>query len=57
LAELRHVTQTAFYAKTEATFFLLLMLPSARGHQAAQALVLARQLTTEFPDNSRFQVD
>jgi tetratricopeptide (TPR) repeat protein len=32
-------------------------LPSAREHQAAQALGLARQLTTEFPDNSRFQAD
>lgn len=57
LAELRRAAQTAFYAKTEAAFFLLLILPSAREHQVAQALVLARQLATEFPDNSRFQVD
>ena len=57
LAELRRAAQTAFYAKTEAAFFLLLILPSAREHQAAQALGLARQLVTEFPDNSRFQVD
>jgi hypothetical protein len=32
-------------------------MPSAREHQTAKALVLARQLATEFPDNSRFQVD
>ena len=57
LAELRRAAQTAFYAKTEAAFFLLLILPSTREHQAAQALGLARQLATEFPDNSRFQVD
>ena len=30
--------RTAFYAKTEAAFFLLLILPSARERQAAQAL-------------------
>lgn len=57
LAELRRAAQTAFYAKTEAAFFLLLILPSAREHQTAQALILARQLAAEFPDNSRFQVD
>jgi hypothetical protein len=57
LAELQRAARTAFYAKTEAAFFLLLILPSAREQQAAQALGLARQLATEFPDNSRFQVD
>ena len=56
LAELQRAARTAFYAKTEAAFFLLLILPSAREQQATQALGLARQLTTEFPDNSRFQV-
>lgn len=57
LADLRRAAQTAFYAKTEAAFFLLLILPSTREHQTAQALGLARQLVSEFPDNSRFQVD
>jgi hypothetical protein len=54
LAELQRAAQTAFYTKTETAFFLLLILPSAWEHQAAQALLLARQLASEFPDNSRF---
>ncbi len=57
LAELRRAARTAFYAKTEAAFFLLLILPSAREHQTGQALELARQLATDFPDNSYFQVE
>jgi hypothetical protein len=35
LAEPRQAAQTAFYAKTETAFFLLLILPSAWEHQVA----------------------
>ena len=55
--ELRHVGQAGVYTKTEADFYLTLILGSEREHQSAAALVLSRQLAREYPDNSRFQVD
>lgn len=57
LAELRSASQHAFYAKTEAYCFLVQILANSREQQAKQALPLARRLATEFPNNSRFQVD
>ena len=57
LAQLRQVGQTAFYTGTEANFFLVTILNSDRENKPADAYVLARQLATQFPDNSRFQLD
>jgi hypothetical protein len=57
LAQLRQVGQTAFYTGTEANFFLVTILNSDRENKAADAYVLAQQLATQFPDNSRFQLD
>ncbi|GAA4502906.1 hypothetical protein GCM10023172_26910 [Hymenobacter ginsengisoli] len=57
LAQLREVGRTAFYTGTEANFFLVTILNSEREKKSAEAYTLARQLTTQFPDNSRFQLD
>ncbi|MGI4736861.1 MAG: tetratricopeptide repeat protein [Janthinobacterium lividum] len=57
IAQLRQVGQTAFYTGTEANFFLVNMLNSNREKQPGAAYLLARQLATQFPDNSRFQLD
>jgi hypothetical protein len=57
LAQLRQVGRTAFYTGTEANFFLVTILNSDREKKADEAYVLARQLATQFPDNSRFQLD
>lgn len=57
LAELRNASQHAFYARTEADYFLVQILASSREQQAARALPFARQLATEYPDNSCFQLD
>lgn len=57
IAELRNVGQNAFYTKTEANYFLVGILYSDREKQNAQALIIAEQLATEFPDNARFQTD
>lgn len=57
LAQLRQVGKTAFYTGTEANFFLVTILNSDREKKAAEAYPIARQLATQFPDNSRFQLD
>lgn len=57
LAELRNTSKTAFYARPEALFFLVLILRDPREHQVAQALAISRELSREYPDNSRFQID
>ena len=57
IAQLRQVGQTAFYTGTEANFFLVNVLNSDREKQPGAAYLLARQLATQFPDNSRFQLD
>ncbi|QKG59017.1 tol-pal system protein YbgF [Hymenobacter sp. BRD128] len=57
LAQLREVGRTAFYTGTEANFFLVTILSSNREKQLPAAYELARQLATQFPDNSRFQLD
>jgi hypothetical protein len=57
LAQLQQVGRTAFYTSTEANFFLVTILNSDREKKTADAYALARQLATQFPDNSRFQLD
>ena len=57
LAQLRQVGRSAFYTGTEANFFLVTILNSDREKKTADAYALARQLATQFPDNSRFQLD
>ncbi|RZK62307.1 MAG: tol-pal system protein YbgF [Hymenobacter sp.] len=57
LAQLRQVGQSAFYTGTEANFFLVNILNSSRENQEEAAYKLAKQLATQFPDNSRFQLD
>ncbi len=60
LAQLRQAGQNAFYTGTEAKFFLTTILDSDREKQPESreaSYQLARQLTTQFPDNSRFQLD
>ena len=57
LAQLRQVGKTAFYTGTEANFFLVTILNSDREKKADEAYPIARQLATQFPDNSRFQLD
>jgi hypothetical protein len=57
LAQLRQVGQTAFYTGTEANFFLLTILSSDRENKPAEAYELAQKLATQYPDNSRFQLD
>jgi hypothetical protein len=57
LAQLRQVGRTAFYTGTEANFFLVTILNSDREKKSAEAYTFARQLATQFPDNSRFQLD
>jgi len=57
LEQLRQVGRTAFYTANEANFFLVTILNSDRENKAPEAYALARQLATQFPDNSRFQLD
>jgi hypothetical protein len=57
LAQLRQVGRTAFYTGTEANFFLVSILNSDRENKPDEAYALARQLATQYPDNSRFQLD
>jgi len=57
LEQLRQVSKTAFYTANEANFFLVTILNSDREKKASEAYALARQLATQFPDNSRFQLD
>lgn len=56
LAQLRRVSQTAFYTGTEAKAYLVNILSDDREKQAATACELARQLATQFPDNAYFQL-
>jgi len=56
LAQLRQVSQTAFYTGTEAKGYLVDILGGAREKQPAAACELARQLSTQFPDNAYFQL-
>jgi hypothetical protein len=57
LAQLRQVGKTAFYTGTEANFFLVTILNDPRENKPDEAYSIARQLATQFPDNSRFQLD
>jgi len=57
LAQLRQVSQSAFYTGAEAKFFLVNILNSTRENQPEEAYKVAQQLVQQFPDNSRFQLD
>ena len=57
LAQLRQAAQGAFYTGTEASSFLVTILDSDRERQTPAAYQLARQLTTQFPDNPYFQLN
>ena len=57
LAQLRQVSQSAFYTGAEARFFLVNILNSTRENQPEEAYKVAQQLVQQFPDNSRFQLD
>ena len=56
LAQLQQVSQTAFYTGVEARAYLVDILGGTREKQTPAACELARQLTTQFPDNSYFQL-
>ena len=56
LAQLRQVSQTAFYTGVEAQVYLVDILGGERERQTPAACELARQLTTQFPDNAYFQL-
>ncbi len=55
IQQLRTVGSTGFYTATEARFFLMRILSSEREHEETAALAVARQLVTDFPDNSYFE--
>jgi hypothetical protein len=57
LAQLRQASQNAFYTGAEAKFFLVTILNGPREKQPEAAYQVAQQLATQFPDNSRFQLD
>lgn len=56
LAQLRQVSQTAFYTGTEAKAYLIDILGGEREKQSAAAYDIARQLHTQFPDNAYFEL-
>ncbi len=54
LAQLNTAAQQGFYTGTEARYFQMRILSSAREHQPVEALAAARSLAQEFPDNACF---
>ena len=54
LAQLNTAAQQGFYTGTEARYFQMRILASAREHRPAEALVAARALARDFPDNACF---
>ena len=54
LAQLNTAAQQGFYTGTEARYFRMRILASPREHRPAQALVAARALVRDFPDNACF---
>ena len=54
LAQLNTAAQQGFYTGTEARYFQMRILGSAREHRPAESLVMARSLARDFPDNACF---
>ncbi len=54
LAQLNTAARQGFYTGTEARYFQMRILGSAREHQPAAALAAARSLAQDFPDNACF---
>ena len=54
LQQLRTVASTGFYTSTEAKVFLMRILNNEEGN-SVEAMPVARQLATEYPDNAFFQ--
>jgi hypothetical protein len=57
LAQLRQVSETAFYTGTEAKAFLFTILRGPHEQQPAAAYELVHQLSTAYPDNAYFQLE
>jgi len=57
LAQLRQVSETAFYTSTEAKTFLFTILNGPREKQPVAAYEVVRQLSTAYPDNPYFQLE
>ena len=55
LAQLRQVSERAFYTGTEGKTFLIDIFSDDREHQPEVACQLARQLVQQFPDNAYFE--
>ena len=54
LEQLSTATRQGFYISTEARYFRMRILGSAREHQPAEALAAARSLAQDYPDNACF---
>ena len=54
LEQLSTAARQGFYTGTEARYFRMRILGSAREHQPAEALAVARSLAQDFPDNACF---
>lgn len=54
LQQLRNVADNAFYTGPEAKFFLMKILASEKEKRDKEALVVAKQLVTAYPDNGTF---
>jgi hypothetical protein len=54
LEQLSTAARQGFYTGTEARYFRMRILGSAREHQSTEALAAARSLAQEFPDNACF---
>ena len=54
LAQLNTAALEGFYTGTEARYFRMRILASAREHRPAEALAAARSLVRDFPDNACF---
>ena len=54
LQQLRTVASTGFYTSTEAKVFLMRILNNEEGN-SSEAMPVARQLATEYPENAFFQ--
>ncbi|UOG74078.1 tol-pal system protein YbgF [Hymenobacter tibetensis] len=55
MQQIKNVADNGMYAGPEAKFFLMKILGSERENKSADALVVARQLATTYPDNGYFQ--
>ena len=54
LAQLNIVAQQGFYTGTEARYFQMRILASARENRVVEALLVSRSLNKDFPDNAYF---